>query len=258
MTSKCEQRPQCNVTVHHAMLGAAPATGGVVVISHTLDLLQQHQQPLQQCAALFSHIQTFLLGKTLHACTLRTSCHPHSVLGQFWHRLCPCAQCLKAAHILQQHQHCLHPCQDQLVQQNLCCTAWHARLSDFAAAQESISGCKQDWSSVQSDFTKRFDTQMKQELSDQGSSITGTLTPTHNGTSHTALSTSITNHDACRSFCTPDTALDKQPLDADFIPPKLLVLLLSVLYSAAAGAVHATSHRLLHPSPRQLPQQHPG
>lgn len=38
--------------------------GGVVVMSHTLDMLQQHQQPLQQCAALFSHIQTFLKGVT--------------------------------------------------------------------------------------------------------------------------------------------------------------------------------------------------
>lgn len=48
-------------------------------------------------------------------------------------------------------------------------------LLSLAAAQESISSCKQDWSSVQSDFNKRFDTQLKQELSDQGSSITGKL-----------------------------------------------------------------------------------
>ena len=34
-------------------------------MSHTLDMLQQHQQPLQQCAALFSHIQTFLKGMRL-------------------------------------------------------------------------------------------------------------------------------------------------------------------------------------------------
>lgn len=77
------------------------SSGAVVVMSHSLSLLHEHQQPLQQCAALFSHIQTFL-----------------------------------------------------------------------QAAKASISSCKQDWSSVHSDFTKRFDTQLKQELSDQGSSIT--------------------------------------------------------------------------------------
>jgi hypothetical protein len=37
--------------------------GAVVVMSHTLSLLQQHQQPLQQCAALFSHISSFLKGE---------------------------------------------------------------------------------------------------------------------------------------------------------------------------------------------------
>jgi hypothetical protein len=43
------------------------------------------------------------------------------------------------------------------------------------AAQESVAACKQEWSGVQSEFTKRFDTQLKQELQDQGSSITGVL-----------------------------------------------------------------------------------
>jgi len=45
------------------------------------------------------------------------------------------------------------------------------------AAQKSISVCHQDWSGIQADFLKRFDTQLKQELSDQGSSITGTALP---------------------------------------------------------------------------------
>ncbi|KAF6264340.1 anaphase-promoting complex, cyclosome, subunit 4-domain-containing protein [Scenedesmus sp. NREL 46B-D3] len=36
------------------------ASGAVVVVSHSLQLLQQHQQPLQQCTALFSQLQGFL------------------------------------------------------------------------------------------------------------------------------------------------------------------------------------------------------
>lgn len=54
-----------------------------------------------------------------------------------------------------------------------CLCVRHMRCLAPAAAQASISSCKQDWSSAHSDFTKRFDTQLKQELSDQGSSITG-------------------------------------------------------------------------------------
>lgn len=41
------------------------------------------------------------------------------------------------------------------------------------AAQESVAACKQEWCGVQSEFTKRFATLLKQELQDQGSSITG-------------------------------------------------------------------------------------
>lgn len=44
-----------------------------------------------------------------------------------------------------------------------------------AAAQKCVAVCKQDWGSVQSEFSKRFDSQLKQELSAQGSSITGVL-----------------------------------------------------------------------------------
>ncbi|WIA35226.1 hypothetical protein OEZ86_003688 [Tetradesmus obliquus] len=36
------------------------ASGAVVVVSHSLQLLQQHQQPLQQCTTLFSQLQSFL------------------------------------------------------------------------------------------------------------------------------------------------------------------------------------------------------
>lgn len=43
---------------------AVHAAGALVVMSHFLSLLHEHQQPLQQCAALFSHIQTFLQGET--------------------------------------------------------------------------------------------------------------------------------------------------------------------------------------------------
>lgn len=51
---------QSPVVPHNACVIAA---GGVVVVSHTLDLLQSHQQPLQQCASLFSHIQCYLQGE---------------------------------------------------------------------------------------------------------------------------------------------------------------------------------------------------
>lgn len=48
-----------------------------------------------------------------------------------------------------------------------------SRCCPFTAAQESVSAYRQDWGSIQSEFIKRFDTQLKQELSDHGSSITG-------------------------------------------------------------------------------------
>jgi hypothetical protein len=41
--------------------------GAVVVVSHSLQLLQEHQQPLQQCTALFSQLQSFLHGETVGA-----------------------------------------------------------------------------------------------------------------------------------------------------------------------------------------------
>lgn len=57
------------------------------------------------------------------------------------------------------------------------CASCPLRLSllpvAFTAAQESVSAYRQDWGSIQSEFIKRFDTQLKQELSDHGSSITG-------------------------------------------------------------------------------------
>lgn len=74
----------------------------------------------------------------------------------------PCCNALEAAAA----GHTLMPVPD-------CLCVRHMRCLAPAAAQASISSCKQDWSSAHSDFTKRFDTQLKQELSDQGSSITG-------------------------------------------------------------------------------------
>jgi hypothetical protein len=35
---------------------------------HTLSLLQQHQQPLQQCTSLFSHINSFMKGELQRKC----------------------------------------------------------------------------------------------------------------------------------------------------------------------------------------------
>jgi hypothetical protein len=35
----------------------------VFVTAFSLEVLQQHQQPLQQCTSLFSHIQTYLQGE---------------------------------------------------------------------------------------------------------------------------------------------------------------------------------------------------
>jgi hypothetical protein len=42
-------------------ISRSPA-GGVALVAHTLAVLQQHQQPLQQCMALFSHLQSYLQG----------------------------------------------------------------------------------------------------------------------------------------------------------------------------------------------------
>jgi hypothetical protein len=50
-------------TRFHSFVPALHSTAGaVVVVSHSLQLLQQHQQPLQQCTALFSQLQSFLQG----------------------------------------------------------------------------------------------------------------------------------------------------------------------------------------------------
>jgi hypothetical protein len=81
-----ERRRWCNLTVQTFRAACSCPAGGVVVTSHTLDLLQQHQQTLQQCAALFSHIQTFLQGTDPPPiCTLASSWHAYrqGVLGVF-------------------------------------------------------------------------------------------------------------------------------------------------------------------------------
>lgn len=59
---------------------AVHAAGAVVVMSHSLSLLHEHQQPLQQCAALFSHIQTFLQGET--PTLFRAGCLTHNSRGK--------------------------------------------------------------------------------------------------------------------------------------------------------------------------------
>lgn len=46
-------------------------------------------------------------------------------------------------------------------------------LMNIPAAAKCLASAHQDWSSLQSEFSKRFDSQLKQELADQGSSVTG-------------------------------------------------------------------------------------
>lgn len=41
------------------------SSGDLLLVSQSLQMLQQHQQPLQQCAALFAQLQTFLAGALL-------------------------------------------------------------------------------------------------------------------------------------------------------------------------------------------------
>eukprot|EP00775_Hariotina_reticulata_P012351 gene12351-12485_t len=90
-----------NSTLDRVLLVNQSSSGALLLISQSLQILHQHQQPLQQCAALFSQLQMFL-----------------------------------------------------------------------AAALRCLEACSQDWSTALADFNKRFDTQFKQELADQGSVIT--------------------------------------------------------------------------------------
>jgi hypothetical protein len=130
----------------------APA-GAVVVVSHSLQLLQQHQQPLQQCTALFSQLQSFLQGETVL-----------SWLSALWLSRTQMLAKPPPAHCAFQHSiwtHLAHP------------ACGFAACPVSAAAVKCVEVASSDWASAMADFRKRFDVQLKQELSDHGSSITG-------------------------------------------------------------------------------------
>lgn len=170
-------------------------------MSHTLDMLQQHQQPLQQCAALFSHIQTFLKGvRALLRPLLRTACQAGAALTVMLftrHSSLQPPTKLELMHLpsmpnVEQrspHRSLHRGLEDQTAWLGDPCPCCPVRppaprlptptATLPTAAQESVSACRQDWSSVQTEFMKRFDTQLRQELADHGSCITGAPGPLH-------------------------------------------------------------------------------
>jgi hypothetical protein len=146
--------------------------GAVVVVSHSLRLLQEHQQPLQQCTALFSQLQSFLQGKRLPQHAPAASRHLNSCSCIHW-RTVDTRSCMAIAP------------EPQLQSSSMPSSCRHNPTSIAssyvfdvppAAAVKSVEVASSDWGSAMADFRKRFDTQLKQELSDHGSSITGEQT----------------------------------------------------------------------------------
>lgn len=61
----------------------------------------------------------------------------------------------------------------QVAHANTCRTSLLLLLLPAAAAVKCVEVAATDWFSATADFQKRFDTQLKQELADHGSSVTG-------------------------------------------------------------------------------------
>jgi hypothetical protein len=157
--------------LRHVLSVSACPSGGLVVVAHSLALLAPHQQPLQQCMTLFSHLQSYLQG---------VSCARVCV------RVCVCGggggggngarKCWNDGGGVQQLT-------TQLPAQDILCASCFCRRRHRAApitppntppaAVKCADVAHSEWASLQADFAKRFQTQLAQEVADQGSSITG-------------------------------------------------------------------------------------